>query len=384
MSIDLTTASPLENASIQYTYPEMDIRGIQTANGTVKKFFFRNGLSSSSFSFTDSGNSIYKSGIASEGIISNGNHNNSHELTIKHITNAGDLFYVVFPITSGSTSSFIDKIIKPDSDINVNVINMGVENKSLNSMINASKVYKYTNDKEKLVFVFETPIKTSNNLNSITDSHSEWSGVSSTSSTINIIDLGSSEKVTEEIVCDSTGDTEQTINNEPLNRGAAKIGWTTLVFIMLATWIGYFYSIPFVTANIVNGITFWGGVIIFIAVLIPSLTIGLSYGLIKNKNKLSMYRNPVAILFFLFFLWPIDFVFRIFTYGILTLLNTIINFDNDLPTIGVFDFVKGYLNSPNILGPVNPALAAANTSAKYALYVLFAVWLVAIFAIVSK
>ena len=382
MSIDLKTASPLQNVSIQYTYPEMDIRGIQTANGTVKKFFFRNGLSSSSFSFTDSGNSIYKSGIASEGIISTGKHtNNSHELTIKHIATAGDFFYVVFPITSDGKSSFIDEIIKPDSSGDINVINMGVENKSLNSMINASKVYKYTNNNGNLVFVFETPIKTSNNLNSITDSQGEWT----TAGTINMIDLGSSEKVTEEIVCDSTGDTEQTINNEPLNRGASKIGWTTLVFIMLATWIGYFYSIPFVNANIVNGITFWGGVIIFIAVLIPSLTIGLSYGLIKNKNKLSMYRNPYAILFFLLLLWPIDFVFRIFTYGILTLLNTIINFDNDLPTIGVFDFVKGYLNSPNIFGPVNPALAAAaNTSAKYALYVLFAVWLVAIFAIVSK
>jgi len=63
MSINLTTASPLANASIQYTYPEMDIRGIQTFNTSAKKFFFRNGLSSSSFSFTDSGNSIYKAGL---------------------------------------------------------------------------------------------------------------------------------------------------------------------------------------------------------------------------------------------------------------------------------------------------------------------------------
>jgi hypothetical protein len=357
----------------------MDIRSIQTVNNSVKKFFFRNGLSSSSFSFTDSENSIYKSGIASEGIISNGKHgSNGKELSIKHITTAGDFFYVVFPISSGGTSSFIDKIVKGSGDINV--INMDVENKSLNTMINASKVYKYTNENGQLVFVFETPIKTSNVLDTIKESHSKWSSVSKTSSTINMIDLGSSEKVTEEIVCDSTGDTEQTINNEPLNRGAAKIGWTTLVFILLAVWIGYFYSIPFIKDNITNSLTFWGGVIIFIAVLIPSLTIGLSYGLIKNKKSLSMYQNPYAILFFLVLLLPIYFVFRTCVYFILILFNSIIAFNTDFTSTNLLVFAKGYLNSAAIDDPA----AIANTSAKYSLFVLLIVWLIAIFAIVTK
>ena len=260
---------------------------------------------------------------------------------------------------------------------------MNVENKSLNTMITASKVYKYTNNNEKLVFVFEKPIKT-NSLGAIKDSHSEWSGVSKSDSTINMIDLGSSEKVTEEIVCDSTGDTEPTINNEPLNRGAAKIGWTTLVFILLAVWIGYFYSIPFINTNIAapTGVNKFGLFIIaFAVVFIPIIIILISFNSNIKWGRLSTYRNPYAILLFLLLLWPIDFIFRTCAYGILSLLNTVINFDNDLSIIGVFDFVKGYLNSSNI---IDPYAANANTSAKYALYVLFAVWLVAIFAIVSK
>jgi hypothetical protein len=378
MSIDLTTTSPLTNASIQYTYPEMDIRSIQTVNGTVKKFFFRNGLSNSSFSFTDSSNSIYISGIASEGIISTGKHvGNSKELTIKHISTAG-YFYVVFPISSGGPSSVIDTIVKGSGDINV--INMDVENQSLNDMITSSNVYRYINDKGLRVFVFETPIKTQNNLSTITDANNDWTGVNARSSIINKIDLGSSEKVTEEIVCDSTGDTVQIIDNEPLNRGVATIGLTTLVFIILAAWIGYFYSIPFVNDNIVKQITGLGWFIIFIAVLIPSLTIGLSYGLIKNKKSLSMYQNPYAILFFLVLLWPIDFVFRTCVYFILILFNSIIAFNTDFTSTNLLVFAKGYLNSAAIDDPA----AIANTSAKYSLFVLLIVWLIAIFAIVTK
>lgn len=385
MSISLTTASPLTNASIQYTYPEMDIRGIQTVGNTsVKKFFFRNGLSSSSFSFTDSENSIYKSGIASEGIISTGKHgNNTHELTIKHITTAGDFFYIVFPISNDGPSSFINEIINNSDDINV--INMNVENKSLNTMISASKVYKYTNNNEKQVFVFEAPIKIANSLDNIKDSHSEWSSVSETSPTINMIELGSSEKVTEEIVCDSTGDTEQTINNEPLIRGATKIGWTTLFFMLFAIWIGYFYSIPIINKEIVSGITNDGWfIILYMAAFIPLIMIVFSYGLNINWGRLSTYRNPaISLLLFIILLWPIDFVFRIFVYGFLSLLNSVINFSADLSIINVFDFAKGYLNSSTAVAGA-AAAANANTSAMLTIFVLFAVWLVAIFAIVLK
>jgi hypothetical protein len=98
-------------------------------------------------------------------------------------------------------------------------------------------------------------------------------------------------------------------------------------------------------------------------------------------DRLNTYQKPYAIVFFLLLLWPIDFIFRTFAYFILSLLNTVINFDNDLSTIEWLDFAKGYLNSTNI---IDYRAANANTSAKYALYVLFAVWLIAIFAIVSK
>jgi hypothetical protein len=74
MSIALTGTTSLDNASIQYTYPEMDIRGIVKATGIIK-FKFRNGLSSSSFSFTDVDASTFISGITMEGTISTGKHN---------------------------------------------------------------------------------------------------------------------------------------------------------------------------------------------------------------------------------------------------------------------------------------------------------------------
>ena len=96
-----------------------------------------------------------------------------------------------------------------------------------------------------------------------------------------------------------------------------------------------------------------------------------------------MYQNPYAILFFLVLLWPIDFVFRTCVYFILTFFNSIIVFNSDFTSINLLVFAKGYLNSDAIANPADPA-AIANTSAKYSLFVLLIVWLIAIFAIVTK
>jgi len=94
----------------------------------------------------------------------------------------------------------------------------------------------------------------------------------------------------------------------------------------------------------------------------------------SSNKKLSMYKSPEAILIFISLLWPIDFVFRSVVYLILICINSISNFDSDL---NFADFIVGYLNGDN-------NTTKANKFAKYALSALFMVWIIAIFAIVSK
>jgi hypothetical protein len=386
MSINLNITTPLENASIQYTYPEMDIRGIDKTSNIIN-FKFRNGLSSSSFSFTDIDASTFISGITMEGTISTGKHTfNSTstsyplELTIKHIKSSdGSPFYVVFPIASGGKTSFINSILDR-TDTDINVINISdADNKSLNSMIGdeySSTFYKYINNNDVLVFVFKTPITMSMNNNKIpnvSSTHSLWIDAKSP------IYLASDDiaggKVSEEIVCDYSGDTVQTINNEPLNRGAAKIGWTTLVFILLAVWIGYFYSIDLIKTNLIipNDWFTWVGVLLIVFNIL--VVIAVFAGVYSSNKKLSMYKSPEAILIFISLLWPIDVVFRSVVYLILIGINSISNFDSDLNNYK--QFIIGYLNGDN-------NTTNANKFAKYALSALFMVWIIAIFAIVSK
>ncbi len=247
MSIDLNLTTPLQNASIQYTYPEMDIRSI--VKGNTISFKFRNGLSSSSFSFTDTDNSIFKSGVASEGTISTSVHNiGSYELTVKHITSTqNDFFYVVFPIESGDKTSFINSIAN-SSSTEINIINMSdADNKSLNSMIvNSGSVYKYTNSDEKLVFVFNTPITTSliNMGDAVTSGHSLWN-LTTQPVLINLISQGDNEKVSEEIVCEYSGDSieEPSINNKTLSTTFSKIGSISIFFAVFALYTAFFYTI---------------------------------------------------------------------------------------------------------------------------------------------
>jgi hypothetical protein len=387
MSITLSGTIPLENASIQYTYPEMDIRGIVKTNNIIT-FKFRNGLSSSSFSFTDIDASTFISGITMEGTISTGKHtfdsNTTYplELTIKHIKSSDGLpFYVVFPIASGGKTSFINSI-SDSTDTDINVINMSdADNKSLNSMIGdeySSTFYKYINNNDVLVFVFKKPITMSMNNNKIpnvTSAHSLWSGVKLSSNIQTPIYMASNDvvggKVSEEIVCDYSGDTVQTINNEPLNRGAAKIGWTTFVFILLAVWIGYFYSIDFINKNLIN-FNLYGLLPIIINIIVVVAVFAGVYG---SNKKLSMYTSPEAILIFVSLLWPIDFVFRSVVYLILIGINSISSFDSDLNNYK--QFIGGYLNG-------DATTTNANKFAKYAISALFMVWIIAIFAIVSK
>jgi hypothetical protein len=327
-----------------------------------------------------------------EGTISTGKHIFDStpyplELTIKHIKSSDGLpFYVVFPIASGGKTSFINSI-SDSTDTDINVINMSdADNKSLNSMIGdeySSTFYKYINNNDVFVFVFKTPITMSMNndkIPNVTSAHSLWSGVKLSNNIQTPIYLTESGdiaggKVSEEIVCDYSGDTVQTINNEPLNRGAAKIGWTTLVFLLLAVWIGYFYSISFIKTNLTttdNWFTLYGLLPIIINIIV---VIAVFAGVYGSNKKLSMYTSPEAILIFISLLWPIDFVFRSVVYLILIGINSISSFDSDLNNYK--QFIVGYLNG-------DATTTNANKFAKYAISALFMVWIIAIFAIVSK
>jgi hypothetical protein len=382
MSIDLTPATPSSNTSIQYTYPEMDIRSIQTIS-SVKKFFFRNGMSSSSFAFTDSENSVFKSGIASEGTISVGIHkDNAYELTIKHISSTGsDYFFVVFPISSDGDESFIDEIVKADDNSDINVINMDVANVSLNTMITGGDIYKYdcvsTNSNNgKTVFVFSKPIKTTSDLAAIKNPHNYWNDGKNFKKILS----SDNEKITEEIVCDSTGDAveEQKKDDSVLIREASKIGYVSLFFILLAGWIAYFYGIPFINNNLMhpdNWKTRNGFLPIIINIVLIIIVFGSVYG---SNKKLSMYTKPEAILMFIALIWPLDVVFRSVLYGLLWVINNIYEFNAylKLPN-GFFIFIFGYLNN-------DVGTEAKNQFATYSLYALFAIWIMTIFAIMIK
>lgn len=348
MSIDLTTATQLQNASIQYTYPEMDIRSIVKTKNIIT-FKFRNGLSSSSFSFTDTDNSIFKSGIASEGTISTSIHKTgSYELTIKHITSTqNDFFYVVFPIESGDKTSFINSIANSSSS-DINVINMSdAENKSLNSMITDSgSVYKYTSTDGKTVFVFGTPIKTDTNdiTTVVTSAHSLWN-ITTQPTGIKSIGQGDNEKVSEEIVCDYSGDSieEPSINNKDLSTTFSKVGSISIFFAVFALYAGSCYFIFYNRASTSTEVNTY--IIFRILSLILSLYAMINAITRKNINFLNINFNKPDSFYALLFIPLWEFVYRcvaIFIY--IFMYNGLIG---QTPTFSFIQkFILGHLNDP--------------------------------------
>jgi hypothetical protein len=352
MSIALTGTTTLENASIQYTYPEMDIRGIDKAKDIIK-FKFRNGLSSSSFSFTDVDGSIFKSGIASEGIISKKKHtyidndlNITYELTVKHITSmADDFFYVVFPITSSEETSFLNSIAEK-GDTSINIINMdSVVNKSLNSIIGdeySSDVYKYTNKLNKMVFVFKTPITTviSNYSTNVKAEHTEWTGVADNNKIINLIPSGSGGKVSEEIVCDSTGNTitEPVINNKNLSNTFSRVGSITIFFAVFALYTAFFYKYLPTIQNGVTTSTEYGiiglYVLFFAGITTLAFTLPNSY---KNINFLNIDVFKSTSFYALLFIPLWDAVYKLMA---LFLYSNVYEFPNS-----VYEFIFSYFKS---------------------------------------
>lgn len=381
MSIDLTNiTSTLSNASIQYTYPIMDIRNIQSVSTSAKKFLFRNGMSGSSFSFTDSENSIFKSGIATEGTISTAIHeiglSHTHELTIKHISSTGsDYFFVVFPIKNGDKSSFIDEIISQSNDITIS--NIIVDNNNLNDMINKGDIYKYDIDdvtgnanNDKSVFVFKNPIKTENDLTSITNSHGYWSAAKNE----NIIK--DNDKITEEIVCDYAGDESSTVTETSDSiKYLAKIGYTTLIFGVLILWVSFFYGLSIFTSSDYSA--WWFAGVIILSIILAG---GLFGGVYDSNKKLSMYSTPEAILLFLGALLPLDFAIRFVFFIILWVLNKIIGFDMNLAIFtNITKFLTGYLYSS-----VEPIDEIKKGFANYTVIGLAIIWIISVITIMTK
>jgi hypothetical protein len=387
MSIDLTQiTSTLSNASIQYTYPEMDIRNI-TTNNTVKKFLFRNGMSGSSFSFTDASNSIFKSGIATEGTIGTGIHTgNSYELTIKHISSTGsDYFFVVFPIESGGESSFIDTIISTSST-EFDIINVDATNKSLNAMISKKgDIYKYDidggNNDGKSVFVFKTPIKTSNDLKSITNTHGYWPDVK------NIKIIKDNDKITEEIVCDYTGE-ELSENVETPNsiKYLAKIGYTTLIFGVLVLYVSFFYGLSIFTGSDYRN--WWFAGVIILSIFLVGGFFGGLFGKSYNSNKLlSMYTNLEAIPLFFGALLPLDAAIRSVLFVVFYILNKIIGIDIGLDSFSnITKFLTGYLYSSTTQLTVEAADidAMKKRFANYTIVGLSITWIISVITIMTK
>jgi len=384
MSIDLTQiTSTLSNASIQYTYPEMDIRNITTIND-VKKFLFRNGMSGSSFSFTDSENSIFKSGIATEGTIGTGIHTgNSYELTIKHISSTGsDYFFVVFPINSGGESSFIDEIISTSGGFDI--INVDATNKSLNAMITKGDIYKYDidggNNDGKSVFVFKTPIKTSNDLKSITNTHGYWPAVK------NIKIIKDNDKITEEIVCDYTGEElSEDVETPNSIKYLAKIGYTTLIFGVLVLYVSFFYGLSIFTGSDYRN--WWFAGVIILSIFLVGGFFGGLFGKSYNSNKkLSMYSTPEAILLFLGALLPLDFAIRLVFFIILWVLNKIIGFNEYIVFTNITKFFTGYLYSSTIpsVGDAATVDTMKKGFANYTVVGLAIIWIISVITIMTK
>jgi hypothetical protein len=386
MSIELLSATPLDNASIQYTYPEMDIRGIDKSNDIIK-FKFRNGLYSSSFSFTDVDASIFKSGIASEGIISKKKHTYNeddstitYELTIKHITSTeNNFFYVVFPITSGGKTSFIKSIA--ESDTPINIINMNsIVNKSLNSIIGdlySSDVYKYTNNFNNMVFVFKTPITTkiNNYLTNVKAIHSEWLGFVENNKIINLIPSGSGGKVSEEIECDYSGDTikEPEINNKNLSNTFSNISVISFFLLIFGLYTAFFYK--------------FGMISYFLAVLMIAAACVLYYYYMYNKKNnwysfLSVLnpfnanlKNPWSYGYIILMFPLLNLLYRAL---FLVIYNIIKNEDE---SINVKDFFFGYYDINNL------AMAQPVDMQKYNSFLLnglFLIWIIYVCVILVK
>jgi hypothetical protein len=329
MSIDLTTASPLENASIQYTYPEMNIKNITKESGNVVKFYFQSSIAASTFTFMDSSANSYISGTPAQGTISKGIHSgNTYELTIKHISPTGNnVFYVVFPLINGGQSSIIDKI-NENATSNIDIYTdetVGI--KGLNDIIKASftdtatsnKIYKYTGS-SKDVFVFEKPLKV-NISNEITQEHGLWT---TATGTIKYITTDSSVQVLEEIECDYSGDSieEPSINNKDLSTTLSRVGSISIFFAVFAFYTAYFYT--YIDINNNNNLINFAYLVVVIGILCLAFLFPNIY---KNINFLNINIYKLESFYALLFIPLWEFAYRLIALFIYPGIYNVANFN---------------------------------------------------------
>lgn len=348
--IYLSNSTPLDNAYIQYTYPEMNIKNITTDSNGVVKFYFQSSIAASTFTFMDLSSNIYISGTPAQGIISKGIHSgNDYELTIKHIYPTGNkFFYVVFPLENGGESSIIDKIIE-NATSNIDIYTdetVGI--KGLNDIIKASykdsvtsnKIYKYTGSSSSSsneVFVFEKPLKV-NISNEIDKEHGLWT--TAAAGTIKYITTDSSVQVLEEIECDYSGDSieEPSINNKDLSTTFSRVGSISIFFAVFALYTGSCYFI-FYKHNEIDR----AKKIIYVIFRILSLCLSL-YAMIntnsyKNINFLNInIYKPDSFYALLFIpLWEL-------AYRCVAIFIYIFMYNKLNGQTLIFSFIFGYLN----------------------------------------
>ena len=327
MPIDLT-GPQLQNASIQYTYPDMNIKNMTKDTTTnISKFYFQTSMNASTFTFIDSSSNSYISGTPTQGIISKGVHTgNEYELTIKHISPTGsDYFYVVFPLIAGNQWTIIEDINKKASSqpTNINIYAdeyVSVSNKGLNDIIKSnyskgSDIYKYTvSSTSKNVFVFKQPLKVN-----ISNGPKETHGLWTTSGTMNLITPDNNTQVLEEIVCDSSGDKieEPSINNEVLNKRFSRLGSITIFFAVLALYTAFFYGAYDNNSNIHVSIKI---LLALVAIALP--IVGFSVKLIRKKiNFLNINVYRLSSFYALFFIPLWDIVYKLMALVIYVLIN---------------------------------------------------------------
>jgi len=338
MNIELTSLTKLDNAYIQYTYPEMNIKNITTDSSGVVKFYFQSSIAASTFTFMDSSSNSYISGTPAQGIISKGIHSgNDYELTIKHISPTGNnFFYVVFPLENGGESSIIDKIIE-NATSNIDIYTdetVGI--KGLNDIIKASykdsvtsnKIYKYTGSSNE-VFVFDKPLKV-NISNEIDKEHGLWT---TAAGIIKYITTDSSVQVLEEIECDYSGDSieEPSINNKDLSTTFSRVGSISIFFAVFALYTAYFYT--YIDINNNNNLKNFAYLVVVIGILCLAFLFPNIY---KNINFLNINIYKLESFYALLFIPLWEFAYRLIAVFIYPRIYDI-NFD--------FDFFKNFITS---------------------------------------
>lgn len=325
MSIALTGIK-LENASIQYTYPEMNIKNITKDSNGNSSFYFQSSIATSTFTFIDSSSNSYISGTPAQGIISTGIHTidgniNAYELTIKNISLTNNLvFYVVFPLIfdSGSSWTIIEEINNKASSSPTSIdiyadeykgkINKGLNDIIKSNFIYGSDIYKYTNNNDKYVFVFKTPLKV--NISSSMKPHDIWK---TDTGNINLITPDNNTQVLEEIECDYSGDTikEPEINNKNLSKTFSRVGSITIFFTVFALYTAFFYKyLPEINAE--NTPTKYGlfflYMIFFAGITSLAFTLPISY---NNINFLNIDVFKPASFYALLFIPLWDFAYKL-------------------------------------------------------------------------